>query len=80
MIKNSFCFSMPLFRGIAKKFTTLGNPLLDTDQFVFTSSTVGTKPAVMIEVKRNGVTMRYYDFSDEPKSFQGNLQNIKSPL
>ena len=78
--KTSFCFSMPLFRGIARKFANMSNPLLDTDEFVFTSSTIGSKPAVLIEVTRNNVTLRYYDFSDEPKKVGDILSNKKSPL
>lgn len=68
------CFSVVLFRSIAKK--NQGH----TISFEFVKATVGGKETVVINVKGGTAPVSYYDYSDEPKIFDGLLTNLKSAL
>lgn len=75
------CFSMPLFRGIHKKYT-----LNDKDKFEFMSATTGNattgiKKIVMFSITRYGQTQPFisYDYSDRPDKRKVSTDK-KSPL
>lgn len=68
------CFSVVLFRSIAKK--NQGQDI----SFEFVKASVSTKNTVVINVKVGATTVSYYDYSDEPKFNNGVLINEKSAL
>ena len=75
--QNSFCFSMPLFRGINKKYS-----LNDNDVFEFQSVKIDNTIVVAFTIIRQGnnVPLSYYDYSDKPDKKENTSTDEKSPL